>query len=131
MGLLNMETSAFLVCEKGLDAEPLLIIVACLLSCRQVADQIQRLLIPLGPTTPHHDGTIRLSGNIDLLQRHQSPRPETRASRIEATGLTLPRRRRAHRRPAYVAPAKFAERVLQRRPIALAIAQKDYLGSRR
>jgi hypothetical protein len=62
-----MESSAFLVCEKGLDAEALLIQATRLLGCRQIADQIHGLVIPLGPTTPHHDGTIRLAGNLDLV----------------------------------------------------------------
>ena len=50
-----------------LDAEALLIPATRLLRCREIAHQIQGRLIPLGPTTPHHDGTIRLTGDIDLF----------------------------------------------------------------
>jgi hypothetical protein len=64
---MNMETAAFLVGEKSLDADALLIQATRLLGCCQIADQIQGLVIPLGPTTPHHDGAIPLSGDIDLL----------------------------------------------------------------
>src|SRR5215813_11135281 len=44
---MNMEASAFLVCEKGLDAEALLIPATRRLGCRQLADQIQGLGYPL------------------------------------------------------------------------------------
>jgi site-specific DNA recombinase len=50
-----------------LDAEALLIPATRLLCCRQIADHIQGLLIPLGPTTQHHDGAIHLSCAIGLL----------------------------------------------------------------
>jgi site-specific DNA recombinase len=50
-----------------LDAEALLIPATRLLCCRQIADHIPGLLIPLGPTTQHHDGAIHLSCDIGLL----------------------------------------------------------------
>jgi site-specific DNA recombinase len=50
-----------------LDVETLLIIAARLLCCLHIADQIQGLLIPLGPTTQHHHRTIRVTGNLHLL----------------------------------------------------------------
>ena len=82
--------------------------VTRLLGGRQIADQIQGLLIPLGPTTQHHDGTIRLSRDIDILELNQLPRLETCPSSIEAKGLALPRRRRAHGRTADIGPTHLA-----------------------
>ncbi len=63
----------------SLDAETLLIPATRLLGGRQMADQLQGLLLPLRPTTPHHDGALHLAGARDLLERTQPPRLETRA----------------------------------------------------
>src|SRR5215216_5686837 len=63
---LTYTAPAFLVGEKGLDAEALVIPATRLLCGREIADQGQGLLIPLGPTTQHHAGAIRLTGDIDL-----------------------------------------------------------------
>src|SRR5215472_12868360 len=100
MRLMQLEASTFLVCKKGLEAEALLIPVTRLLRCREIADQIQGLLISLGPPTQHHTRTIHLTGDIDLFSLHEPPRLETRAERIEAKGRALPRRYRAHGRAA-------------------------------
>jgi hypothetical protein len=62
-----MESSAFLVGEKSLDAETLLIIATRLFCIVHITDQIQRLLISLGPTTQHHHRTIGATGKLDLL----------------------------------------------------------------
>src|SRR5262245_27155088 len=69
MRLVNMETATFLVCAKGLDTESFFIQATGFLGCGHSADHIQRLVIPLGPTTQHHDGAIRLSGAVDLRPR--------------------------------------------------------------
>jgi len=61
-----MEASAFLVCEKSLDAEALLIPATRLLGCHQIADHIQGFVIPLGPATQHQDWTIRIAGDRDF-----------------------------------------------------------------
>src|SRR5215510_1902941 len=105
---MNMAAAAFLVCEKGLDAEALLIPATRRLGCRQIADQIQGLVIPLGPTTPHHDWPIRLACDRDLFELNQPSRSDTRASHIKANDLTLPWRRRAHGRTTHVGPAQCA-----------------------
>src|SRR5207247_8462353 len=89
---MNMEPSAFLVCEKGLDAESLFIQATGLLCCGHIADQIQRLLIPLGPTTQHHDGTISISCDMDFLSLDQPAWLETRPQGIEAKRLAVPHR---------------------------------------
>src|SRR2546428_10592989 len=104
MRLMNMETATFLVCEKGLDAEALCIKATGFLCCGHIADQIQRLVIPLGPTTQHHDGTIRLSCDMDVLDLDQSAWLETRPQGIEAKRRAVPRRCRAHGRAACVGP---------------------------
>ena len=50
-----------------LDAEALVIPATRLLCGRQIAHQIQGLLIPLRPTAHYHNRTIRLACDIDLL----------------------------------------------------------------
>jgi hypothetical protein len=85
-------------------------------------------VIPLGPTTPHHDGTIRLSGDMDVLSLDQAAWFETRPQGIEAKWRAVPCRRRAHGRAAGVGPARLMQRGLQRRPVELAVPQKDHLG---
>ena len=50
-----------------LDTEALLIIAAGRLSSIHIADQIQGLVIPLGPTTEHHHRPIGVSGHLHLL----------------------------------------------------------------
>ena len=50
-----------------LDAEALFIKATGFLGCGHIAHQIQRFLIPFGPTTQHQDGTIRLACDMDLL----------------------------------------------------------------
>src|SRR5918994_428611 len=114
---MNMETSTFLVCEKGLDAEPLFIPATGFLGCGHIADQIQWLLIPLGPTAQQQDWTIRLACDVDLLALDQPARLETRAERIQAEGLTLPCRHGARGRATRVGPAHLLERLLEPRPI--------------
>jgi hypothetical protein len=84
--------------------------------------------MPLGPTTPHHNGTIRLTGDMDILSLHQAAWLQTRPQRIEAKRLAVPRRRGAHGRAADLGPAHLVQRALQIRPIALAVAQKNHLG---
>jgi hypothetical protein len=130
MRLMHMEAATFLVCETGLDTEALLIPATRLLGCRQLAHHRQGLVIPLGPTTPPHDWTIRIACDQDLFELNQPPWLEARASPIKAKGLALPCRRCAHGRPADVEPAQLAQCSLQRRPIALAVAQKDHRGPR-
>jgi site-specific DNA recombinase len=49
------------------DTETLLIIAARLLCRLHIADQIQGLVIPLGPTTQHHHRPISGTGNLHLL----------------------------------------------------------------
>src|SRR5215510_16376142 len=129
MRLVNMETSTFLVCEKGLDAEAFFIPATGFLCCGHIADQIQRLLIPLGPTTQHHDGTISLACAVDLLQLDQPARLETGAERIQAEGLAFPRRHSARGRAARVGPACLLQRLLQPRPIKFSIAQQHHRRS--
>lgn len=92
------------------------------------ADPIQGLLLPLGPTTPHHDGAIRLACARDLCAVQQSPRLATRASHSAAHSLALPRRRRAPGWTAHGGPAPRAQWGLQRRPLARAVPQQDALG---
>ena len=44
MGFLDIETSTFLVREKGLDAEPFLIIAACLFRRGHITDLVLRFI---------------------------------------------------------------------------------------
>src|SRR5215510_12825321 len=128
MRFMNMEPTTFLVRKKSLNTEALLIQATGFLCCRYITDQIQWLLIPLGPTTQHHDGTIYLSCDMDVLELNQSAWLETCPQGIEAKRRAGPRRRRAHGRAAYVGPARLLERGLEGRPVELAVAQQDHLG---
>src|SRR5262244_1942173 len=127
MRLVNMEAATFLVCEKSLDAEAFFIQATGFLCGGHSADQIQRLLIPLGPTTQHHDWAIRLSCTVDRLQLDQPAWLETRAERIQAEGLALPRRHGARGRATRVGPARLLQSVLESRPIEFSIAQQHHL----
>src|SRR5438093_6125176 len=110
---MNMETAAFLVRKKGLDAEALFIPATGSFCGGHIADQIQRLVIPLGPTTPHHDWTICLSCVVDLLSLDQPARLETRAQCIKAEGLARPRRHGARGRATRVGPTRLLQRLLE------------------
>src|SRR6266581_7443363 len=121
MRLVNMETSTFLVGEKGLDAETLLIIAARLLCGVHIADQIQRLLIPLGPTTQYHDRPIGITGKLHLLSFDEGAWFATRPQGIETEGLAFPRRHGAQGRAAGVGPARLVQRGLQRCSVELAV----------
>src|SRR5262245_11928790 len=68
MRLMNMKPSTFLVGEKRLNPEALFIPATGVLGVRHSTDQIQRLVIPLGPTTEHHHWTICLSGKLHRAQ---------------------------------------------------------------
>ena len=87
-------------------------------------------MIPLGPTTQHQDGTIRLACDVDLLALNQPARLETRAERIPAEGLARPRRHGARGRAARVGPTRLLERLLKPHPIEFAIAQQHHLRPR-
>jgi len=65
---------------------------------------------------------------MDVLDLDQSAWFATRPQGSEATRRAVPRRRRAHGRAAGVGPARLMPRGLQRRPVALAVTQKDYRG---
>ena len=91
-----------------------------------MADHIPRLLLSLGPTTQHHDGTLRLACDRDVLDLDQAAWFAIRPQGIEAKGRAVPRRRRAHGRAAGLGPARLMPRGLQRRPIALAVSQQDH-----
>src|SRR5262245_29560520 len=125
---MNMEPSTFLVCKKSLDTKALFIQATGFLCESHITNQIQWLLIPLGPTTQHHDGTICLTCDMNILELNQAAWLETHPQGIEAKGCAVPRRRRAHGRAAYVGPARLMERGLEGRPVELAVAQKDHLG---
>ena len=62
-----------------LDAAALLIPATRLLRCRQMADQRPRLLLPRGPTTPHHAWPVCIACARDLFARTQPPRLAPRA----------------------------------------------------
>src|SRR5262249_55998494 len=102
---MNMETSTFLVCKKSLNAETLLIIAARLLSSVHIADQVQRLLISLGPTTQDHDRSIGVPGKLHLLECDERAWLATRPQGIEAESDALPCRHRPQGRPAPLGPA--------------------------
>src|SRR6266705_6694243 len=123
MRLVKMETSAFLVREKGLDAETLLIIAARLLSGVHIADQIQRILIPLGPTTQDHHRPIGVPGKLHLLSCDEGAWFATRPQGIETEGHALPRRHGAQGRAAGVGPARLVQRGLKRRLVATAVPE--------
>jgi hypothetical protein len=125
-----METATFLVRKKGLDAEALFLQATRFLCGGHLADHIQRLVIPLGPTTPHHDGTIRFSCVVDLFSLDQPPRLETRAKRLQAEGFARPRRHGPCGGATRIGPARLLARVLELRPIACAIAQQHDLRPR-
>src|SRR5215475_1651631 len=124
MRLVNMAASTFLVCKKGLNTESLFIQATRFLCCVPIANQIQRLVIALGPTTQHHDGAIRLACVVDLLAFEQLTRFETRAERIQAEGLALPRRHGTRGGATRRGPARLLERWLEPCPVACAIAQQ-------
>src|SRR5215467_4244824 len=125
---MDMEPTTFLVRKKSLNTEALLIQATGFLCCRHITDQIQWLLIPLGPTTQHHNRTIYLSCDMDVLELNQAAWLETRPQGIKAKRRAVPRRCRAHGRAAYVGPARLMERGLESRPVELAVAQKDDRG---
>src|SRR4029453_4102968 len=127
---MNMEPSTFLVCEKGLDAEALFIPATGCLCSSHITDQIQRLVIPLGPKTHHHEGAPRPSCAVDLLQLDQPARLETRAECIQTEGLTLPRRHGTRGRATRVGPARLLQGLLEPRPIEFPIAQQHHPRSR-
>src|SRR5262249_34369488 len=57
--------------KKGLDAAVLFVQATRFLCGGHIADQIERLLLPRGPTTPPHDGTIRFSCVVDRCELEQ------------------------------------------------------------
>jgi hypothetical protein len=113
MRRMQLASATFLVCEKGLKTEALFIPATGCLCCQPMADHLQRLLLSLGPTTPHHDGTIRLACAMDVLDLDQAACFEPRPQGLEAQGRAVPRRRRAHGRAAGIGPARLMPRGLQ------------------
>ena len=84
-------------------------------------------MLSLGPTTPHHDGAIGLARVVDLLACAPLTRFETRAERLKAEGLALPRRHGTRGGATRLGPARRLERLLEPRPVACAIApQHDW-----
>src|SRR5215813_11763701 len=116
---MNLEPTTFLVPKKSLNPEALLIQATGFLCWRHITDHIQGLLIPLGPTTQHHAGTIALSCAMGVLKRNQSAWLETRPQGREAKRRAVPRCCRAHGRAADGGPARLMECGLERRPVAL------------
>src|SRR5215468_3802011 len=110
MGFMNMETATLLVSQKSRDAEALFIPATRFLCGGHIADHIQRFVIPLGPTTQHHDWPLRLSGIVDLFELAQPARLETRAERIQAAGLARPRRHGTRSRATRIGPARLLQR---------------------
>jgi hypothetical protein len=113
-----------------LDAEALCIQATGFLCGGHLPDHIQRRLRPLGPTTPPHHGPIRLACAVDLLSRDQPAWLETRAERLQAERLALPRRHGARGRATRGGPACLLQGVLEPRPIACPIAQQHHLRPR-
>lgn len=107
-----------------------MLIAARLFCSVHIADQIQRLLIPLGPTTEDHHRPIGITGKLHLLQCDEGAWLATRPQGIEAEGRARSGCRRAQGRAAHVGPARLVQRGLQRRPVELAVPQKDHRGPR-
>src|SRR5262245_17767725 len=120
---MHMASSTFLICKKGLNTEALCIEATRFLCCRHITDHLQGRVIPFGPTTQPHDGTIRFSCVVGLFSLDQPPRLETRAERIQAEGVARPRRHGTCGGATRIGPARLLERLLELRPIAFAGAQ--------
>src|SRR5262249_33255201 len=123
-----MEPAACLVCEKGLAAETLLISAARLLCSLHIPGHLEGLLIPLGPPTHHHPWSIGVSGALHCFSLDAGPRLAARAQGIQAKGLAFPRRHGALGCAARIAPPRILERLLQRGPIALPVAEPHHGG---
>jgi hypothetical protein len=104
--------------------------VARLLCCIHIADYLQGLLRPLGPATQDHHWTIGIPGQLHLFSLDAGAWLATRSQGIEAKGRAFPGRHGALGRAARLAPARLIARLLQQRPIALAVAQNHHGGAR-
>ena len=67
MRFMNVKPSAFLVREKRFNTEALCIPATGVLGVHHITEQVQRLLIPLRPTTEHHHWTIGLPSQGDRI----------------------------------------------------------------
>src|SRR6516164_2897878 len=77
-----------------------------------IADPIERLVIPLAPTTQHHHWPIGIPRDLHLLEFDEGPWLATCAQGIQAKGLAFPRRHGALGRAARIVPARLMECLL-------------------
>src|SRR5688500_20355527 len=110
MRLVKVEAATFRIGKKRFDSETLLIIKERLFRSLHITDQIQWLGFSFAPTTQHHHRTIRILGEVDLLELNEPPRLETPSQFFQGKRLALPRRRRTRRRAARIEPAQTGPR---------------------
>src|SRR5437764_10387437 len=123
MRFVQMEAATFLVREKGLDPEAFGIQATRLLSCVHIADHIQRLFLPFGPTTEEEDWPICVTCHGRLRELDERPWLATRPYGLQAKGCAIPQGRHVTPRAAHRPPPCLVQRGLEVGPIALPIAQ--------
>src|SRR3954451_19538137 len=121
MRFLQMEPATFLVREKGFNPKAFGIQPTRLFSDTHIADQIQRVMIALRPTTDEHNRPIRGLCKVDIREGYQRARLDTRPQGIEAKGLALPRGRHMTPGATPIRPTRLCQRVLQPGAIKCAI----------
>jgi len=91
--------------------------------CSPMRDQIERLFLPLCPTTNAHHRPIRFPGKQPLRYLKEGSWLATRPQGVETQGLAVPPRRPVATRAAHLRPAGVLHGVLPARPLACALAK--------
>ena len=131
MRFVQMETTTFLVREKGLDPEAFGVQATRLVCRGHIREQMERFFLPFGPATQEHHRAIGGCRYAHIGERDQRPWCDTGGHRLAPEVLPIPQDRDVASRPDHVGPAIGLHGVLERGAIELAIAQQDDLCLRR
>src|SRR4030095_6371242 len=126
MRFVEMEATTFLIRKKGLDPEACRIQATRLVCRGHIRDQRERLFISFGPATEEPRRAIGGFRHASICELDESPRLETGRHGLTPKALPVPPHSAVALRADHVGPMIVLQGVLQRRAIALAIAQQYY-----
>src|SRR5712691_4203887 len=127
MRFMQMESTTFLVREKGLDPKAFRIQATCLVCRGYIREQIERVFIPFCPATEKHNRAIGVFRHADIRSRDEGPWLDTGCHGVATEALAVPHDDDITPRPDYIGPVILLHRVRETRPIKCAIAQQDHL----
>src|SRR6266851_2249669 len=90
MRFMQMESTTFLVREKGPDPKAFRIQATCLVCRGYIREQIERVFLPFCPATEKHNRAIGVFRHADIRSRDEGPWLDTGCHGVATAALAVP-----------------------------------------